>query len=118
MFASLFPKLYLFKKCTKIASALKNISTLKSLFLGNIIVSKETANELAVALSRSYSLECFWLPNNSIEADEMIVRIYIAESLCCLSMLKILDIGNNHITAKAISVLALVISKNRKLEEL
>ena len=99
----------------EIASTLKTFSTLESLCLTNIIVSKGPANELAAAFHRNQSLKYLRMPDNSIGGDEMIV---IAEALCNLSLLKIVDVSHNPITSKAASALASVISNNKNLEEL
>ena len=98
----------------KIAETLRSNTTLKVFDISNNSVSDKAANNIAVALSNKFKLEKIYLNRNELQTNS-IIRI-----LSCLysTSLKIIDISHNIINSRAASVIANVLEKNIRLEEL
>ena len=100
----------------KIVNALKDISTLKEIWLDdNQNRSEELAPALTSTITKSKLLERLLLSDNNLNDDGV---IKIAHSLCKHSKLKCFNLRNNNITEEAAEALASIISSNTGLEEL
>ena len=99
-----------------VVNALKGISTLEHLALNN---NRNRSDELAPALASviktNASMETLLLSYNGLNDDGV---IKIAQSLCELSNLRIINLQSNNITDKTAEALASVISSNNRLEQL
>ena len=99
-----------------IVNALKEITTLKKLSLGNNgNRSKELAPAIASVVTRNKLLETISLNNSGLN-DNGVIKI--AESLCNHTKLKWIYLHNNNITKKSAETLSSIISSNTGLEEL
>ena len=99
-----------------IVKALQNICTLTKLHFGNIIISDQTANDIAALVSRNTKL-------NVIEISGSIMlqttgTIKIMKALQGIYTLKKLYLNNDNITEEAADDIATVISCNLDLQEL
>ena len=97
-----------------IIKALQQITSLRSINLGNNNMSKEASGELALAIQSNKHLEELWLYNNNLKFS----AIAILQSLSTISNLKYLNINNTQITNEACEALASVVLLNKGLEEL
>ena len=97
-----------------IIKALQQITSLRSIELENINISKEVSGKLALAIQSNTSLEQLWLHDNNLRSS----LVNILQALQCNSKLKLLNVFSNPITEVAGNILANIISKNIKLQEL
>ena len=97
-----------------VAKALKHISSLKFLDVGNNKISKEVSDELSLAITANKCLEDLSLFNTYLQFS----AIVILQSLTTISKLKFLNMNNNEITKEAGEALASAILHNKELEEL
>ena len=95
-----------------VAKALQQITSLKSLGLGNNNITKEATNELALAINSNKLLENIWLYNTDLKSSSVL------HSLSTISTLKVIHIENNQISEEAGEVLANVVLHNTGLREL
>ena len=106
------------KLCTggiKIARALNTLPKLRILDFNDCGMSTDVADELASAIACNFSLEQLGLRNNKLMTSGIIA---IAESLSCISTLKILNIRGKRVTEEAANVLSSVVLNNNGMEEL
>ena len=94
--------------------ALKHITSLTSIDMGNNFISKEVSGELALAIKCNKHLEKLWLTGVNLRSSMVIVL----KVLWSISELKILDMCGNVITEEAGNVLVSVLSRNPKLQYL
>ena len=96
-----------------VAKALQQITSLKSLNLGNNKIPKEVSGELALAILSNRHLKELQLHNNSL-----LSLLFILQSLRSVSQLTQLDLAGNKITLEAEETLASVILHNAELQVL
>ena len=99
---------------TKLATALKTISSLKVLDLNNNNILEETADELSAAIRANDLLEKLYLSGNHLGSS----TVMIVNALKEISSLKVLNLNNNNIPEEAADELATAIRANNSLEEL
>ena len=97
-----------------VTKALQEITSLRSINLGNTNISKEASDEIALVVKSNKYLEKLWLYNNNLKCS----AIAILQSLSTISTLKLLNINNTQITDEAGEALASVVTRNIRLEEL
>ena len=98
-----------------VASALCKITSLTTLDLSNNNMTEEVADKIALAIGNNNSIKELHIRGNIFRADGI---IKIAQSLCGLTCLNVLDASNNHITEGAAESVAKAILSNPALEEL
>ena len=97
------------------STALKNISSLKVLDLGNNNIPEDAADELSAAIRANNSLEKLWLFYNHLGSSTVI----IVNSLKQVTTLKELDLnGNQNRSEELAPALTSIISGNKFLEHL
>jgi len=99
----------------KIARALNTLPKLRILDFNDCGMPTDVTGELASAIAHNVSLEQLGLRNNKLMTSGIIA---IAESLSCISTLKILNIRGNQVTEEAADVLSSVVLNNNGMEEL
>ena len=97
-----------------VTKALQQITSLRSTDLGNINISKEASDELALVIQSNKHLEKLCLYNNNLKCS----AITILQSLSTISTLKYLNIDNTQTTDEDGEALASVVIHNTGLEEL
>ena len=95
----------------EVAKALQQITSLKSLNLGNNEVPQKITDQLAIAIESNNSLEQLSVLCNNFKS-----LLVILQALYPLSNLKVLDLYQNSIVDNVRNILASVISKNTKLK--
>ena len=99
----------------KIVKALRDISTLRKLYLSNVSITDEVADDIAAVISCNIHLQELNLGSNNLQSSG---TIKIAKSLQKVSSLTKLYINNSNITHEAADDIATVISCNIHLQEL
>ena len=104
----------------KICKALRQISTLKKLSLGNSATSKEAADDIAAVVLNNPLLEYIDVGGYSYPYDKLKSHgtIRICSSLKRIHLLKVLGLYNNDITEEAADEISQVICSNVSLENL
>ena len=97
-----------------VTKALQQITSLRSIDLGNNNLSKEASVKLALAIQSNKHLEKLWLHNNNLKSS----ADAILQSLSTISTLKLLNINNTQTTHEAAEALASVVTHNTGLEKL
>ena len=97
-----------------VTKALQQITSLRSIDLGDINISREASCALALVIRSNMNLEKVWLHNNNLQFS----AIAIFQSLSTISTLKFLYVNNNSITEEASEALASVVIHNTGLEVL
>ena len=97
-----------------ITGALKNISTLQTLTFDNCNLTKDVADDLAVALYINQGLKRLRLPNNELRD----VAVAIASALCQINTLTVLSLKNNYLSEGVIDELSSAIKTNKSLQTL
>ena len=98
-----------------IIKALQSITTLKTFNISNNNICEGTANDVALVLSHSASLQKLFLDKNNFKTVGMII---IAKALRNISTLTVFDISNNNIGGGAADDIAAVLVHNNKLQKL
>ena len=99
----------------KLAKALKKLSSLKVLDLGNNHIPEEAGDELAAAIRANSSLEKLWLFGNHLGSS----TVMIVNALKQVTTLKVLNLNNNQNRSKELApALTFIISTNRSMENL
>ena len=97
----------------QVATALKNISSLKTLGLQNNNIPDEAADELSAAIRANISLEKLWLGGNHLESS----TVMIVDALKEITTLKELSLGNNGNKSKELApAIASVVTRNILME--
>ena len=97
-----------------IMKILKQVTSFKSIDLGNNNLSKEVSDELALAIQANNDLEELHLYNANLKSSAVV----ILKSLCNISTLKILHLSDNNMPPETGEALASVILCNTGLQEL
>jgi len=99
----------------KLATALKNISSLKVLDLHDNNIPEQVADELSAAIRANTSLEKLWLSGNHLGSSTVVVVNALKE----ISTLKELILNDNDNKSEELApVLASVVANNELLEQL
>ena len=100
---------------TKIATTLKNISSLKVLDLQNNNIPEQAANDLAAAIMANSLLEILWLGGNHLGSSTVIIVNALKE----ITTLKVLNLnGNQNRSDELAPAIASIITKNKLIEKL
>ena len=97
-----------------ITGALKNISTLQTLTFNTCNLTKDVADDLAVALYVNQGLKRLRLPYNELRDG----AVSIASALCQMSSLTELNLRNNYLSEAVIDELSSVTKSNKLLHTL
>ena len=97
-----------------ITKALKHITSLTSLDFGNNNISKEAADELALAIRSNKHLTELHMYNCNLKSSAVV----ILQSLSNVSTIKLLNVNDNQMPPQAAKTLASVIMCNTRLEKL
>ena len=98
----------------KIMTAFTSIKV-KELNLGDCHISEDVADDIATVISYQEYLETLALGNNNLGSSGI---IKIANSLCTITTVKLLNFYGNQITERAAKSIALAILSNSQLEQL
>ena len=99
----------------KLAKALKKLSSLKVLDLGNNNVPEEAGDELAAAIKSNSSLEKLWLFGNHLGSS----TVMIVNALKQITTLNVLDLNSNQNRSEELApALTSIISTNGPMENL
>ena len=101
-------------KSIKIATALKNISSLTMLNLSENNIPGSIADELSIAIIVNCKLTSLNFANNNLQS----YGVRVASALCQLKSLTHLNFNNNCLTDNVAGELALAFEGNRSLQEL
>ena len=102
------------KGALQIAKALRHITSLRLLNLGDNMLIKEVCNELAYAIKCNINIESLYLHDNKLQSFALV----ILQSLSTITTLRVLNMNNNQIGEKGGDALASVIKSNTGLKEL
>ena len=99
----------------KLATAIKNISSLKILELNDNNIPEEAADELSAAIRANNSLEILWLGSNHLASSTVI----IVNALKQVTTLKVLNLNKNQNRSEELApALTSIISNNKFVERL
>ena len=97
----------------QIVKGLQQITSLKTISLGNCNLPKEICGELRIAINCNKHLRQLLLPNNNL----CLSTVLILQALCKISTLEVFDLQSNQITEEASKLLASVVLRNLKLKQ-
>ena len=97
----------------QIVKGLQQITSLKTISLGNCNLPKEICGELRIVINCNKYLKQLLLPNNNLCSS----TVLILQALCKISTLEVFDLQSNQITEEASKLLASVILRNLKLKQ-
>ena len=102
------------KGILKVLKALQHITSLKTLNLEKVGITKEASSELALAITSNKNLKMLLVSHNNLRS----LLIVILRALLSTSKLRSLSFFSNVITEEAGDLLAYVISRNTNLQDL
>ena len=97
-----------------ILEALKEESNLRILHLNNTLMTEEVAEDLAAAIRNNSSLEKLCIGSNRLGLSAVMILQALQEH----GRLKVLNMGDNNLTAHVAEDLATIVKNNSDLEEL